>query len=97
MKEVIDKLGYSTHCGSNHNTVKNRLEKLEFNVLESALELENKYPIEAQLDFLALENTIIANSNIIEKMQLLKKSQILHINQEPPLFYVTEQSGKIEL
>lgn len=29
MKEVIDKLGYTTHCGSNHITVKNRLEKYQ--------------------------------------------------------------------
>lgn len=27
MKEVIDKLGYATHSGSNNNTVKSRLEK----------------------------------------------------------------------
>ena len=73
--------GNTVVVGKNETQLRNRLEKLGFNVLESFLELENKYPMEAQLDFLALENTIIANSKIIEKMQLLKKSQILHINQ----------------
>ena len=32
MKEVIDKLGYSTHSGSNNNTVKNRLEKYQIDI-----------------------------------------------------------------
>lgn len=32
MKEVIDKLGYSTHSGSNNNTVKNRIEKYQIDI-----------------------------------------------------------------
>lgn len=32
IKEVIDKLGYSTHSGSNNNTVKNRIEKYQIDI-----------------------------------------------------------------
>ena len=32
MKEVIDKLGYSTHSGSNNNTVKDRIEKYQIDI-----------------------------------------------------------------
>ena len=32
MKEVIDKLGYATHSGSNNNTVKSRLEKYNIDI-----------------------------------------------------------------
>lgn len=32
MKEVIDKLGYATHSGSNNNTVKNRINKYNIDI-----------------------------------------------------------------
>lgn len=32
MKEVIDKLGYSTHSGNNNNTVKDRIEKYQIDI-----------------------------------------------------------------
>ena len=32
MKEVIDKLGYATHSGSNNNTVKNRIKKYNIDI-----------------------------------------------------------------
>lgn len=32
MNEVIDKLGYATHSGSNNNTVKTRIEKFQIGI-----------------------------------------------------------------
>ena len=37
MKEVIDKLGYATHSGSNNNTVKSRLEKYNIDISHFAI------------------------------------------------------------
>ena len=40
MKEVIDKLGYFTHSGSNNNTVKDRIEKYQIDIKESVEEFD---------------------------------------------------------
>lgn len=53
MKEVIDSLGYSTHSGSNNNTVKSRLEK--YNINYSHFNFAQK-PIKRNEDNIFIEN-----------------------------------------
>lgn len=60
MKEVIDKLGYATHSGSNNNTVKDRLKK--FNIDISHFTTSN--PIERTEENVFCENSTASQATL---------------------------------
>lgn len=61
MKEVIDSLGYSTHSGSNNNTVKSRLEK--YNINYSHFNSAQK-PIKRNEDNIFIENSTASQATL---------------------------------
>lgn len=61
MKEVVDSLGYSTHSGSNNNTVKSRLKKynIDYSHFNSTQE-----PIKRNKDNIFIENSTASQATL---------------------------------
>ena len=57
------------------------LAKEGFQVRETQIPLNHRYPMEAQLDFVSLGDRLIGHQEMLGYNNVLKKSQIIHVNQ----------------
>ncbi len=74
-------VGERVLIGKGEELLKKQLQMEGFLTVEADQELSNTYPEEALLDFLCLQGKILGNPKILDRIKLLKKSQIVPVKQ----------------